>query len=90
MITLFAELSGFRTDYRISIKLSDFIVILGDIVLFAECLESSYSALVIKNSGIIITGIRSSVTLHELRNRWISVNHFHSRIFINIPFKSFY
>jgi hypothetical protein len=57
MITLFTELSGFGTDHRISIKFAYFIVILRSIVFFAECLEPSYSTLVIKNGGIIISGI---------------------------------
>ena len=51
------NISGFGTDYRISIKLADFMVILRSIVFFAECLKPSYSTLVIKNGGIIISGI---------------------------------
>ncbi len=65
MITLFTELSGFGTDYRISIKLADFMVILRSIVFFAECLKPSYSTLVIKNASSIKYYAEESFDIEE-------------------------
>lgn len=55
VIPLFAELPSFRTDYSIGIKLTDFIAILSDIVLFTEFLKPSDSPLVIIDGGIFIS-----------------------------------